>query len=113
MNIIYINGFTVVLEGMELDSYSVLQQCDLSDIEIPRFCYHDQLSIAGHCRICVVELSNSMKQVISCATEVSNYIEIYTNSLFVNLFSAFPSPFLHCMLRSGYRHYFNDIHFAS
>ena len=33
----------------------------------------------------------------------------YSNSLF----SAFPSPFLHCMLRSGYRHYFNDIHFAS
>ena len=83
MNIIYINGFTVVLEGMELDSYSVLQQCDLSDIEIPRFCYHDQLSIAGNCRICVVELSNSMKPVISCATEVSNNMEIYTNSLLV------------------------------
>ena len=83
MYTIYINGFTVILEGMELDSYSVLQQCEFAGMDIPRFCYHDQLSIAGNCRMCVVELSNSVKPVISCATEVSNNMEVFTNSLLV------------------------------
>lgn len=52
-------------------------------IDIPRFCYHDQLSIAGNCRICVVEISNSVKPVVSCATELSLNMDIYTNSLLV------------------------------
>lgn len=83
MHSIFINGVTVVIDGMELDSYSVLQQCDFAQVDIPRFCYHDQLSIAGNCRICVVELSNSIKPVISCATEISQGLEIYTHSLLV------------------------------
>jgi NADH dehydrogenase (ubiquinone) Fe-S protein 1 len=52
-------------------------------IDIPRFCYHDQLSIAGNCRICVVEISNSVKPVVSRATELSLNMDIYTNSLLV------------------------------
>jgi hypothetical protein len=83
MTSIYINGFTVTLSDIELDPYSVLQHRDLIGIDVPRFRYHDQLSIAGNCRICVVEIANSVKPVISCATELSANMDIYTNSLLV------------------------------
>ena len=38
------------------DGMTVMQACELADVEIPRFCYHDKLSIAGNCRMCLVEM---------------------------------------------------------
>jgi NADH dehydrogenase (ubiquinone) Fe-S protein 1 len=80
---VYINGMRVVMEGIELESYSVLQHCELIGIQLPRFCYHDQLSIAGNCRMCMVELSTSAKPVIACSTEITAGMQIYTDSAMI------------------------------
>ena len=48
---------------------------------MPRFCYHDQLTIAGNCRICLVELTSSIKPIIACATSAIVSLGIYTSSL--------------------------------
>ena len=50
---------------------TVLQACEIAGIEIPRFCYHERLSIAGNCRMCLVEMENSSKPVASCAMPVA------------------------------------------
>ena len=50
---------------------TVLQACESIGIEIPRFCYHERLSIAGNCRMCLVEMENSPKPVASCAMPIS------------------------------------------
>ena len=59
---------------------SVLQACERIDINIPHFCYHDKLSVAGSCRMCLVEVSNSPKPVASCTTPVSDGMVVKTNS---------------------------------
>jgi NADH dehydrogenase/NADH:ubiquinone oxidoreductase subunit G len=51
--------------------YTILQQCEVLNIIIPRFCYHEKLSIAGNCRICLVQLNNSFKLVVACATTIT------------------------------------------
>lgn len=80
MNHIYINGTHVEFNKFSLESYSVLQHCEMANLDIPRFCYHNQLSIAGNCRMCIVELENSPKPVVSCATELVSEMSISTNS---------------------------------
>ena len=62
---------------------TILQACESIGIEIPRFCYHERLSIAGNCRMCLVEMENSPKPVASCAMPVSEGISIKTNTDFV------------------------------
>jgi NADH dehydrogenase (ubiquinone) Fe-S protein 1 len=47
--------------------FSVLQACEVAGVDIPRFCYHSRLSIAGNCRMCLVEVEKSPKPVASCA----------------------------------------------
>src|ERR1700730_3493921 len=47
--------------------YTLLQACEAAGAEIPRFCFHERLSIAGNCRMCLVELAGSPKPVASCA----------------------------------------------
>ena len=60
---IFINNNEVEFnEGM-----TVLQACELAGVEIPRFCYHERLSIAGNCRMCLVEMDKSAKPIASCA----------------------------------------------
>ena len=59
---------------------SVLEACLLIGINIPRFCYHDTLSVAGNCRMCLVEIENSIKPVASCAIPVVNNLSIYTDT---------------------------------
>ena len=54
-------------EGM-----TVLQACELAGAEIPRFCYHERLSIAGNCRMCLVEMEKSSKPIASCAMAATN-----------------------------------------
>ena len=43
---------------------TVLQACELAGAEIPRFCYHERLSIAGNCRMCLVEIENLLSQLL-------------------------------------------------
>jgi NADH-quinone oxidoreductase subunit G len=60
----------IVVDGTEIDvppHYTLLQACEAAGAEIPRFCFHERLSIAGNCRMCLVELSGSPKPVASCA----------------------------------------------
>ena len=66
-------------EGM-----TVLQACELAGAEIPRFCYHERLSIAGNCRMCLVELEKSAKPIASCAMPATDGMKIKTNTEFVN-----------------------------
>jgi NADH-quinone oxidoreductase subunit G len=60
----------IVVDGREIDvppEYTLLQACEAAGAEIPRFCFHEKLSIAGNCRMCLVELKGSPKPVASCA----------------------------------------------
>jgi NADH-quinone oxidoreductase subunit G len=76
---ITINGKEVEFEkGM-----TVLQACELADVEIPRFCYHEKLSIAGNCRMCLVEMEKSPKPIASCAMPAAEGMNIKTNTSFV------------------------------
>ena len=50
-------------------------------VEIPRFCYHDRLSIAGNCRMCLVEVEKSAKPVAACAMPVMNVSYLMIRSL--------------------------------
>jgi NADH-quinone oxidoreductase subunit G len=60
---------------------TLIQACDLVGVEIPRFCYHDRLSIAGNCRMCLVELSvGPPKPQASCATQIFDGLEVKTKS---------------------------------
>ena len=62
---------------------TVLQACELADVEIPRFCYHEKLSIAGNCRMCLVEMERSAKPIASCAMPAAEGMKIKTNTEFV------------------------------
>jgi NADH-quinone oxidoreductase subunit G len=60
----------LIVDGKEIDvppDYTLLQACEAAGAEIPRFCFHERLSIAGNCRMCLVELKGSPKPVASCA----------------------------------------------
>jgi NADH-quinone oxidoreductase subunit G len=60
----------LIIDGKEIDvppESTLLQACEAAGAEIPRFCYHNRLSIAGNCRMCLVELVGSPKPVASCA----------------------------------------------
>ncbi|MBD1150399.1 NADH-quinone oxidoreductase subunit G [Pelagibacterales bacterium SAG-MED29] len=76
---ININGKEIEFEkGM-----TVLQACELAHVEIPRFCYHEKLSIAGNCRMCLVEMEKSSKPIASCAMPAVEGMNIKTNTAFV------------------------------
>jgi NADH-quinone oxidoreductase subunit G len=60
----------LIVDGKEIDvppEFTLLQACEAAGAEIPRFCFHERLSIAGNCRMCLVELAGSPKPVASCA----------------------------------------------
>ncbi|KAF8071212.1 NADH dehydrogenase [ubiquinone] iron-sulfur protein 1 [Scenedesmus sp. PABB004] len=59
---------------------SVLQACDAAGVDIPRFCYHHRLSIAGNCRMCLVEVEKSPKPVASCAMPAGPGMKIKTDT---------------------------------
>ncbi len=54
------------------DGITLLQACEQAGAEIPRFCYHERLSIAGNCRMCLVEVQGSPKPIASCAMGVND-----------------------------------------
>ncbi len=74
----------VKIDGVELEvpaGITVLQACELAGVEIPRFCYHDRLSIAGNCRMCLVEVKpGPPKPQASCALPVADKQEIFTQT---------------------------------
>lgn len=63
-----------------LKGSTVLQACDAAGVEIPRFCYHPKLSIAGNCRMCLVEVEKAPKPVASCAMPAMPGMKIKTNT---------------------------------
>ena len=63
-----INGTEIDVE----DGTTVLQACEQAGYEIPRFCYHERLSIAGNCRMCLVEVKGMPKPIASCAMNVND-----------------------------------------
>ena len=73
---ININGKEIEFEpGM-----TILQACEIAGAEIPRFCYHERLSIAGNCRMCLVEMDKSQKPIASCAMPAAEGMNIKTNT---------------------------------
>ena len=66
------------------DGLAIIQACEIAGVEVPRFCYHEKLSIAGNCRMCLVDVEDSRglspKPVASCAMQVSEGLKIYTKS---------------------------------
>ena len=76
----------ITINGKEIDfekGMTVLQACELADVEIPRFCYHEKLSIAGNCRMCLVEMEKSAKPIASCAMPAAEGMNIKTNTSFI------------------------------
>ncbi len=66
---------------IEIDEgLTVLQACEKAGVEIPRFCYHEKLSIAGNCRMCLVEMEKSPKPIASCAMPATDGMVIKTNT---------------------------------
>jgi NADH dehydrogenase/NADH:ubiquinone oxidoreductase subunit G len=65
-------------------SETILQVCERMKIEVPKFCYHKKLNVAGNCRMCLVEIEGAPKPVASCAAPVGNNMTIYTNTPFVH-----------------------------
>jgi NADH-quinone oxidoreductase subunit G len=60
----------LIIDGKEIEvpaEFTLLQACEAAGAEIPRFCYHERLSIAGNCRMCLVEVKGGPKPVASCA----------------------------------------------
>ena len=73
---IYINGIKIKVPK----NITILQACNMVKIEIPRFCFQENLQIAGNCRMCLVEIENSLKPIAACAMPVSPNMKIFTDS---------------------------------
>jgi NADH-quinone oxidoreductase subunit G len=73
---IKVNDIDVEVE----EGLTVLQACEKAGVEIPRFCYHEKLSIAGNCRMCLVEMEKSPKPIASCAMPAADGMVIKTNT---------------------------------
>src|SRR5579862_9557709 len=73
----------VTIDGQEIEvanGTTILQACQQAGVEIPHFCYHERLDIAGNCRMCLVEVERSPKPVASCAMPVADGNVIHTQS---------------------------------
>jgi NADH-quinone oxidoreductase subunit G len=72
---------TIDNKKIEFDNgMTVMQACELAGVEIPRFCYHEKLSIAGNCRMCLVEMEKAPKPIASCAMPAGDGMVINTKS---------------------------------
>ena len=73
----------LTVDGMAVEvpnGASVLQACEAAGVEIPRFCYHERLSVAGNCRMCLVELEKAPKPIASCAYPVADNMVVKTDT---------------------------------
>lgn len=73
---VHINGKEIEVEA----GSTVMQACRSADVEIPHFCYHERLQIAGNCRMCLVEIEKAPKPVASCVQTVADGMVIKTNT---------------------------------
>ncbi len=76
----------LTVDGIEVEiepGATVLQACEQAGSEIPRFCYHERLSIAGNCRMCLVEMEKAPKPIASCAMPAADGMNIFTNTALV------------------------------
>ncbi|XP_023146073.2 NADH-ubiquinone oxidoreductase 75 kDa subunit, mitochondrial [Amphiprion ocellaris] len=73
---VFVDGKPVMVEP----GTTVLQACEKAGMQIPRFCYHERLSVAGNCRMCLVEIEKVPKPVAACAMPVMKGWNILTNS---------------------------------
>lgn len=74
---------TLTIDGTEVTvepGTTVLQACEEVGVEVPRFCYHERLSIAGNCRMCLVEMEKAPKPIASCAMPAGDGMVIHTNT---------------------------------
>ncbi|MEN3950652.1 NADH-quinone oxidoreductase subunit NuoG [Iodidimonas sp. SYSU 1G8] len=74
---------TLTIDGQQVTvepGTTVLQACEIVGVEVPRFCYHERLSIAGNCRMCLVEQEKSPKPIASCAMPAADNMVIHTNT---------------------------------
>src|SRR5262245_36997115 len=65
----------LIIDGKQIevdDGITLLQACEQAGVEIPRFCYHERLSIAGNCRMCLVEVQGMPKPAAPCAMGVND-----------------------------------------
>lgn len=77
------NEITITIDNKKYNvknGLTILQACEKFNIDIPKFCYHDYLNVAGNCRMCVVEVEKSPKPVVSCATNVMPNMKVFTQS---------------------------------
>jgi NADH-quinone oxidoreductase subunit G len=77
----------LTIDGIEIEvapGTSVLQACEQLGIEIPRFCYHERLSVPANCRMCLVEMEKAPKPVASCAMPCGDGMVIRTNTELVH-----------------------------
>lgn len=73
----------LIVDGIEVEvpaGATVMQACEAAGREIPRFCYHERLSIAGNCRMCLVEQEKAPKPIASCAMPAADGMVIHTDS---------------------------------
>ena len=73
---VFVNGIEISVDSR----ISVLQACEIAGFDIPRFCYHERLSVAGNCRMCLVEIEKAPKLAASCAMPLMAGMKIKTNS---------------------------------
>ena len=74
---------TLTIDGTEVTvepGTTVLQACEEAGKEVPRFCYHERLSVAGNCRMCLVEMENAPKPIASCAMPAGDGMAILTGT---------------------------------
>jgi NADH-quinone oxidoreductase subunit G len=87
LNFFFINNrkFNYDIESKKISNYvSLLDYLESIGVTIPHYCYDRRLSIAGNCRMCLVEVKGYPKPVVSCSTSakscLTNESEVYTNS---------------------------------
>ncbi|ORZ18103.1 G subunit of NADH dehydrogenase [Absidia repens] len=77
---VFVDGKSVMIE----QGAALIQACEKAGADIPRFCYHERLSVAGNCRMCLVEVERAPKPVASCAYPVMPGMKVKTNSPLVH-----------------------------
>lgn len=73
---VFVNGIEILVDSR----ISVLQACEIAGFDVPRFCYHERLSVAGNCRMCLVEVEKAPKLAASCAMPLMAGMKINTNT---------------------------------
>ena len=81
MKFILINDYIIKYQDNN-ENLSILQFFFQNNLdEIPKFCYHEKLSIAGNCRMCLIEDIKSIKPIAACAVNILSGMVLYTNTL--------------------------------